>query len=450
MSEVRKYFGTDGIRGSYGSKTMCEDFARAVGYGLAGFIGNAGLPEPHTVLIGRDTRASGPAITGALADGLVAGGVEAIDAGVAPTPAIAFSILNAETTMGIAVTASHNPASDNGIKIFSGQALKLPDSTEIEIEKLIDEALKNPPVYAHAKMTVFDAATLYRRKMAEVLARGSLKGWKIAVDTAHGAATFTTPYVLSGYGAEVVCAGNAPDGANINAGVGSEHPEIVRDLVRNSGARIGIANDGDADRVILCDENGELLDGDEVLALVGLHLLAKGRLAKNTLVATVMSNLALDEAIEKAGGGVARVNVGDRYILESMLKNGYNFGGEASGHIIFKDISTTGDGLLAALQVISIMAETGKPLSELRKTMKLWPQIKKNIRVRVKIPFEEIRGWKTEVAAIESAMEKGRVLCRYSGTEPKIRLLVEAKDMADAERAMAVLEKLVSYSLEIA
>jgi phosphoglucosamine mutase len=449
MTVKRKYFGTDGIRGSYGSQPMCDDFARAVGAGLAKYIFTSGLPKPYSVLIGRDTRASGPAIECALAEGLASEGVEAIDAGVSPTPAIAFAIPAAKATMGIAVTASHNPASDNGIKIFSGAALKLPDSTELEIERLIDEKLKNPPVYKPVKMSVFDAATLYRRKMAEVLPKNALKGWTIATDTANGAATFTTPYVLSGYGADVKSVGNTPDGANINANVGSEHPEVIRGLVRKTGAKIGIANDGDADRVILCDENGELLDGDEVLALIGLHLLSQGRLAKKTLVATVMSNLALDETLENAGGRVERVAVGDRYILESMLKNGYNFGGEASGHIIFKDISTTGDGLLAALQVIFIMFETGKPLSELRKTMNLWPQLKKNIKIREKIPFDKIAGWNEGIAAIEKSLGKGRVLCRYSGTEPKIRLLTEAKDRSKAQAALNGLENLVAKHLAI-
>jgi phosphoglucosamine mutase len=232
--------------------------------------------------------------------------------------------------------------------------------------------------------------------------------------------------------------------------VGSEHPEVVSDLVLRSGARIGIANDGDADRVILCDEKGVFLDGDEVLALVGLHLLGKGLLAKNTLVATVMSNLGLDEALAAAGGKVERVAVGDRYILQAMQEKGYNFGGEASGHMIFRDVSTTGDGLLAALQVLSIMAETGRPLSELRRSVKLWPQKKKNLRLKEKIPFESIPGWNRELSAIESDLSGGRILVRYSGTEPKIRLLAEAREEAAATRALERLEKLVSRHMEIA
>jgi phosphoglucosamine mutase len=447
MSAKRKYFGTDGIRGAFGSPTMCPEFARSIGAGLARYMKEKGFPLPHTVLIGRDTRGCGPALVSALAEGLASEGASAIDAGVAPTPAIALAIPAAKATMGIAVTASHNPASDNGIKIFSGEALKLPDAAELAIEAHIDDALAHPLPVAEASMSVFDAATNYRRKMMSVLPKDALKGWVIATDTAHGAATFTTPAVLAAYGAEVQCAGNTPDGSNINANVGSEHPEVVRELARKTHARLGIANDGDADRVILCDEKGELLDGDEVLALVGLHLLAKGELKKNTLVATVMSNLALDEAMEKAGGRVVRVDVGDRYILEAMLKDGYNFGGEASGHIIFKDISTTGDGLLAALQVLAIMAETGKPLSELRKTLSLWPQKKKNLKVRERLPFDTIPGWNDAVADIEKNLGKGRVLVRYSGTEPKIRLLAEAKDAVQADVALAALEALVAKHL---
>jgi phosphoglucosamine mutase len=447
MSAKRKYFGTDGIRGTFGSPVMCPEFARTVGAGLARYMKAQGLPAPHTVLIGRDTRGCGPALVKALAEGLSAEGATALDAGVAPTPAIALAIPTAKATMGIAVTASHNPATDNGIKIFDGRALKLPDAAELAIEAEIDAVRANPPTYGEAQMLPFDAATNYRRKMMTVLPKSALKGWVIAADTANGAATFTTPAVLAAYGADVRGAGNTPDGSNINAGVGSEHPEVMRDLARTTHARLGIANDGDADRVILCDETGELLDGDEVLALVGLHLLAKGELKKKTLVATAMSNLALDEALEAAGGRVERVDVGDRYILESMLKNGYNFGGESSGHIIFKDISTTGDGLLAALQVLAIMAETGKPLSELRKTLALWPQRKKNLKVREKIPFADIPGWKDEIAAIEKDIGKGRILVRYSGTEPKIRLLAEAKDPAKADAALAALEALVAKHL---
>lgn len=449
MSGKRKYFGTDGIRGTFGSATMSESFARAVGCALALFMRENGLPGPHTVLIGRDTRASGPLLTQALAQGLAAGGARAIDAGVAPTPAIALAIPAAQATMGIAVTASHNPAGDNGIKIFDGNALKLPDAVESAIEALIDEVLANPPAWPDAGAGVFDAASLYRRRMSALLPAGCLQGWTVAADTANGAATFTTPSVLERLGASVRMVGNHPDGANINAGVGSEHPEVVQALAKSCGASLGIANDGDADRVILCDETGALLDGDEVLALVGLHLLAKGQLRKNTLVATVMSNLGLDEAISAAGGKVVRVDVGDRYILQSMLENGYNFGGEASGHIIFKDISTTGDGLLAALQVLAILFETGRPLSELRRGVALWPQKKKNLRVREKKPFGSLPGWDADLARIENATRGGRILVRYSGTEPKIRLLAEAKEEAAAAEALAALESLVARHMEI-
>ncbi|HNX04621.1 MAG TPA: phosphoglucosamine mutase [Opitutales bacterium] len=449
MSGTRNYFGTDGIRGAFGSATMCEGFARAVGAALARHMKARSMPLPHTVLIGRDTRASGPALTQALAEGLASEGAGAIDAGVAPTPAIALAIPASGATMGIAVTASHNPAADNGIKVFSGQALKLSDAEELEIERHIDGVLANPPAFGKAGARFFDAATLYKRRMAQILPAGSLKGWIVAVDAANGAAAFTTPAVLERLGAAVHAAGVAPDGANINASVGSEHPEVVQALAKSCGARIGIANDGDADRVVLCDETGDILDGDEVLALVGLHLLAKGLLAKNTLVATVMSNLALDEALAKAGGKVVRVDVGDRYILESMLANGFNFGGEASGHIIFRDISTTGDGLLAALEILAILFETGKPLSELRRTMTLWPQKKKNLKVREKKPLGALPGWNEGVAAIERAAKGGRVLVRYSGTEPKIRLLAEARDEVAASAALSSLEALVAQHLEV-
>ena len=449
MTSKRKYFGTDGIRGAYDSPTMCPDFARAVGVALARYMAETCGEARHCVLIGRDTRGSGPALVQALAEGLAAARADAIDAGVAPTPAIALAIPAASASMGIAVTASHNLGSDNGIKLFSAKALKLTDEVELAIETYIDAALVAPPPYPAAKLTPMDAATFYRRRMAKVLPLHALKGWKVAVDCANGAATFTTPAVLRGYGAEVLAAGDEPDGANINQGVGSEHPKVLRALVHKSGARIGIANDGDADRVLLCDENADILDGDELLAMIGLHLLAKGTLAKNTLVATVMSNLGLDEALEAAGGRVERVDVGDRHILESMLANGFNFGGEASGHLIFKDISTTGDGLLAALQVLNIMFETGRPLSELRHALTLWPQRKKNLKVREKLPLASLSGWAEGIAEIEKTLCKGRLLVRYSGTEPKIRLLAEAKDPAKADAAMAALEALVRQHLQV-
>lgn len=449
MSGIRKYFGTDGIRGAFGSPVMNPDFARAVGAGMARYIKAQKLPEPYRVLIGRDTRASGLALTQALAEGLVLEGVNVLDAGVAPTPAIALAIPVSGATMGVAVTASHNPASDNGIKLFSGAALKLPDAVELEIEGYIDAVRSEPVFPVTASMTPFDAAVFYRRAMGKVLPGNALKGWKIAVDVANGAATFTTPSVLCSLGAEVVCAGDRPDGMNINAGVGSEYPEVLQALVRQSGARIGIANDGDADRVVLCDETGSVLDGDEVLAMVGLNLLSRRELADGTLVATVMSNLGLDEAMCAAGGRVERVQVGDRYILERMLTKGFNFGGEASGHIIFRDFSTTGDGLMAALQVLRLMAETEKPLSELRRVLALWPQRKKNLKLREKKPFDSLPGWNEEVARVERAMNGGRVLVRYSGTEPKIRLLTEAKDAAVADEALASLEALTRRLLAV-
>jgi len=446
---TRKYFGTDGIRGAFGSPTMCPDFARAVGVALGRFMREQKLATPHRVLIGRDTRGCGPALVEALAQGLATESVSCIDAGIAPTPAIALAIPEAKASMGIAVTASHNPASDNGIKLFSAESLKLTDAMELAIEAHIEAALAHPPVFPAASLNPFDAATLYRRRMTAILPKDALKGWTVAADCAHGAATFTTPYVLRVLGAEVHTTGDNPDGTNINAGVGSEHPAVLQELTRKCGAKLGMANDGDADRVLLCDEKGELLDGDEVLALCGLHLLAKGQLAQNTLVATIMSNFGLDEAIEAAGGHVERVNVGDRYILEAMLTKGYNFGGEASGHIIFKDISTTGDGLLAALQVLDIMFESGKPLSELRRVLTLWPQRKRNLKVREKKPLEAISGWNEGIAKIEKALNKGRLLVRYSGTEAKIRLLTEAKEAAVADEAMSALEALTRQYLDV-
>lgn len=449
MSTVRKYFGTDGIRGQYGSPCMNPGFARQVGSALGRWLRQSSDGEAHSVLIGRDTRASGPALVAALAEGLATEGVRAVDAGVVPTPAIALAIPPSGVSMGIAVTASHNPAQDNGIKLFSATGLKLADSTELEIEALIDAVGANPPVYLPTECVEYDALGLYCERLLAVLGTGALAGWTVACDTAHGATAGSTPDVLRELGATVHTLGDAPDGTNINAGLGSEHPEALRELVERTGARIGIAHDGDGDRVLLCDETGSIVDGDEVLAMIGLHLLRQDELAHGTVVATIMSNLGLDAAIEAAGGHVVRVGVGDRYVLEAMEAHGYNFGGEASGHIIFRDFSTTGDGLLAALQVLRLMLDTGRPLSELRRCLTLFPQLKKNLKVKERLPLDTLPEFQRRVQAIEQSMGRGRILVRYSGTEPKIRLLAEAADTLTAQDALAELELLVREHLVV-
>ena len=449
---ARRYFGTDGIRGRFGSATMNPGFARAVGAALGLWLKQGG-DEPgsdglHRVLIGRDTRASGKALATALAEGLASQGVATLDAGIVPTPAIALAIPIVGASMGMVVTASHNPAEDNGVKLFSSQALKLDDATELAIEALIDAVEEAPPDFPDVDPEPYDALELYCERLRGLLVPGSLQGWTIACDTAHGATVQSTPAVLRSLGATVHTIGDAPDGQNINVGLGSEHPGRLTECVRSTGARIGIAHDGDGDRVLLCDETGAVVDGDEVLAMVGLHMLHQGELARSTVVA-IMSNLGLDAAIQEDGGHVVRVSVGDRHVLEAMEAHGYNFGGEASGHFIFRDYSTTGDGLLAALQVIRLMRDSGQPLSALRQVLRLYPQLRRNLKVREKRPLESIPGFEERVAQIERRMGRGRVLLRYSGTEAKIRLLAEAGSEAAAQSALAALEALVRQHLEV-
>jgi len=413
----RIYFGTDGVRGPYGGPVVNEAFAARLGEAAGIWVGGRGR-----VLIGRDTRASGEALVNAVAAGLAAAGLEPVSLGVLPTPAVARAVRLSEAVLGVVITASHNPASDNGIKFFAGTGIKLTDDDEARIESL----LPAQPCAPQAILAAIDGKADYINAASSMLAPQSLAGWRIVLDTAHGATAATSPAVLRALGAEVVGMGDAPDGLNINAGVGSEHPEKLAELTRATGARLGIAHDGDGDRCIFCDETGSVLDGDEVLTLLALHALAQGRLAASTLVVTVQSNLGVDAAINAAGGCVSRTSVGDRYVIERMLASGATLGGESSGHIICADTSPTGDGLVAALKVIEVMLATGRPLSELRKGLTKFPQLTRNLKVRERRDLAHCTTLSREISALESELgAQGRVLVRFSGTEAKLRLLVE-------------------------
>ena len=419
---IRKYFGTDGVRGPYGSATMNEDFAWRLGAAAAAWLRENGVLPGRRVLIGCDTRASGSSLRQALADGLADGGYEACSLGILPTPAVSRAVRTQGAALGVVITASHNPASDNGIKFFGPAGIKLSDEDEARIEALLPPRRTNPAVMP---LRTADGVGAYLDAMKPLL-RGNLAGWKIVLDTANGATVHTSGPVLRQFLAEVIGLGASPDGLNINAGVGSEHPEMMCEAVRLHDARLGIAHDGDGDRCILCDEHGVVLDGDEILTLLALHALKQGTLAKNTLVVTVQSNLGVEAAVAAGGGRVVRTPVGDRYVSERMLAVGATLGGESSGHIICADVSPTGDGLMAALKVIDVMLATGQPLSVLRRGLAKFPQLSLALKVRVKKPLEALPCLPEIIRELEAQLgDRGRVLVRYSGTEAKLRLLVE-------------------------
>jgi phosphoglucosamine mutase len=355
---------------------------------------------------------------------------------------VAFLTVHFKACAGIVISASHNPYEDNGLKIFRGDGYKCDDALELDLEAMIEEESLRREAVTHEPGRIrswTDGAERYVDLAVRAYGPGlDLHGMKVVVDAGHGAAYRTTPLVLRALGAEVSALNVAPDGKNINAGCGSLHPEHIAKAVPEFGAQIGLAHDGDADRLICCDETGSLLDGDEMLAVIALDYLRRGTLAKKTLVATVMSNLGLDECVAAAGGQVLRSGVGDRYVLELMRAHALNVGGEQSGHVILRDYNTTGDGLVTALELLRIMRATGEPLSRLRLGLKKYPQLLVNLKVRERVPLEQIPGVMETVRAVEAELgASGRILLRYSGTEAKIRLLVETKDAALLEPTAA-------------
>ncbi|MCF7760634.1 MAG: phosphoglucosamine mutase, partial [Cephaloticoccus sp.] len=357
---------------------------------------------------------------------------------VLPTPAVSRAVKHSGADLGVVITASHNPASDNGIKFFGPGGLKLTDADELAIEQHLGAAM------AHIDLPPKDTSTAtadYIGAMTELLPGKSLVGWKIVLDTANGATVSTSPVVLRALGAEVVALGDAPDGHNINAGVGSEFPLILSETVLKTGAKLGIAHDGDGDRCVLCDELGGVLDGDEILTILAVHALKQNRLPGKTLVITVQSNLGVDAALSVHGGKVLRTAVGDRYVIEQMLATGVTLGGESSGHIICADVATTGDGLVAALKVMEVMLATGLALSELRKCLHKFPQLTAGLRVAEKRNLTSCPSLTATIHALEAELgARGRVLVRYSGTEAKLRLLVEGPSQAIIEGAMSRLD----------
>ena len=439
MSLPKKIFGTDGVRGTANVEPVTAETALKLGRAAAHVFRNLETQSrgrgKHKIVIGKDTRLSGYMLENAISSGILSMGVDVIFIGPLPTPGVAYVTRSLRADAGIVITASHNPYTDNGIKFFRADGYKLEDKIEADIERLVftGEVEKIRPSAEHIgrAVRVDDALGRYIEFAKSSFPKGqTLEGVKIVLDCGHGAAYKASPCVLRELGAEVIVYGNTPDGKNINENCGSMHPEAMCKKVVEHGAHLGIAHDGDADRVLLCDEKGNLIDGDDIMAIATLEMLAEKTLVKKTLVSTVMSNAGLEAAIKRAGGKMLRTAVGDKNVIDEMLRHGFNFGGEQSGHLIFRDHGTTGDGLVAALQILRILKSKGAPLSQLAKCWTRFPQLVTNVKVSEKKPFDQLTGLNQLVAAAEKELsaQGGRLLLRYSGTEPKARLLVEGRD----------------------
>ncbi len=436
-----KIFGTDGVRGTANVEPVTAETALKLGRAAAHVFKNLNKQArdrgKHKIVIGKDTRVSGYMLENAISSGILSMGVDVLFIGPLPTPGVAYITRSLRADAGIVITASHNPYADNGIKFFRADGYKLDDQIEAQIEKLVfsGEIEKVRPTAGEIgkAVRIDDALGRYIEfAKASFPKHLTLENLRVVVDCGNGAAYKSSPCVLRELGAEVIMFGNHPDGKNINEDCGSMFPENLCTRVVAHKAQLGIAHDGDADRVLLCDENGKLADGDDIMAIAATDMLARGSLAEKTLVTTVMSNAGLETAIKKAGGKIRRTAVGDKNVIDELLKHGLNFGGEQSGHLIFRDFSSTGDGLVAALQILRIMRETGQPLSKLVKCWTRFPQLVTNVKVREKIPFEKMDGVLALVSAAEAELQSagGRVLLRYSGTEPKARLLLEGREEA--------------------
>lgn len=404
-----------------------------VGMAVAAHFGRDG-----TIVVGKDTRLSGYLLESAVASGLCALGADVTFVGPLPTPGIAYITQSLRASAGVVISASHNHFADNGIKLFAGDGYKLPDDVEAHLESLIDSNLDDRRARGAEIGRAFrldDAGGRYLTHVKQAFsARHDLDGLKIVVDCAHGAGYRVAPTVLRELGAKVVPLGHEPNGVNINEGVGAMHPEGIQAAVREHGADLGLALDGDADRAVMCDEHGELVDGDAIMCMCARDMAQRGELRGGAVVATVMSNLGLERSLEEVGIGLVRTPVGDRYVVEAMRAGRYNLGGEQSGHLVFIDHATTGDGLVAALQVLTIMRRTGSPLSKLAAVMTRYPQVMRNLRVGRKVPIDRLPKVSRVIREVETALgDTGRVLVRYSGTEAKLRVMVEAADEASID-----------------
>jgi phosphoglucosamine mutase len=434
----RKLFGTDGVRGVANVDPMTSEIALKIGRAVSHVF-----KERHgrgRIVVGKDTRLSGYMLETAIASGVCSMGLDVWLVGPLPTPGIAFITSSMRADAGVVISASHNPYQDNGIKLFSGDGFKLPDDLELEIEKLVMEGSidKLRPVASQVGKAhrIDDAVGRYIVFLKNIFpGKLSLDGLKMVVDCANGACYKVAPSVFEELGAHVVSYGVDPDGENINRGCGSTHPETLKELVLEHNAHIGIAFDGDGDRVVFVDEKGNIVDGDAVMAILAAYLKEKGSLKKDTLVATIQSNMGLEEYLASRDVKVVRTNVGDRYVLETLLREDMNLGGEKSGHIVFLDYNTTGDGMVTALKMLNIMVEKEKSLFDLKKGFEEFPQVEKNVKVKKKKPITQIPALTAVISRIEGEFAgKGRVVVRYSGTEMLLRVMVEGSDKEKVTR----------------
>lgn len=447
---MRKFFGTDGVRGVANSELTPELAFQLGKYGAHVLIKGK---EKAKIVIGRDTRISGDLLEHALVSGILSAGCDVICVGVVPTPAISYLTRYLEADAGVVISASHNPVEFNGIKFFNEDGFKLSDAIELEIEEYISgqRLIKHIPTGDALGRCEYlsEAETLYKKFVMNTIT-SEFTGIKVALDAANGAAHSVAVKCLQKLGADVTAIHNEPNGLNINANCGSTHPEQVSELVKIIGADIGLAFDGDADRLIAVDENGQIVDGDKIMAICGIHLNKSNQLKEHTIVSTVMSNLGFDIALKENGLRTVKTTVGDRYVLEEMRKSGYVLGGEQSGHVIFLEHNTTGDGLLTAVQLLNVMKETGKTLSELASVMTVYPQVLKNARVSnsLKHSYTDDDVIVKRIEEVEKVMAgQGRVLIRPSGTEPLVRVMLEGKNQNELNSYASELVALIEERL---
>jgi phosphoglucosamine mutase len=447
---LRRLFGTDGIRGRANVYPMTPEIAFRLGKTVALFFKKD--KRRASLAVGRDTRLSGPMLEEALASGISSVGGDVLKLGILPTPAIAYLTKSLRANAGIVISASHNPYYDNGIKFFSRRGLKLSDDYEKKIEERLFKKREvfHPTGKGIGRIySIDDAFRKYEEFALKSFPRGlNLRGYKIVIDCANGATYRVAPQILRALGAELITFNDSPDGININQNCGSLSPEVIQRRVLKEKADVGISFDGDGDRVIFADEKGEVVDGDQMMALCAQELIRKKRLPKKTLVATVMSNLGLDLALERMGGKILRTPVGDRYVLNEMLKENLTLGGEQSGHIIFLEHNTTGDGIITALQILSIMKKRSKLLSELARVMEKFPQLLINVRIKKKKDPLKISEIKKEIEKAKERLKgQGRILVRSSGTEPLIRVMVEGREKKEIETSARDISKVIHKKL---